>query len=106
MPYQASSLGTLKFSHYRTNEEIGSGEVVVVFCTRDEHLDREVGFKFLRPRTITDKRARKHLHSEGLAFSKLSRLNIDTVWDFDMQKGLAFPGDVMGYIPEPRSARK
>ena len=100
MPEQALSLDTLiglEFSHYRIIEEIGSGGMGVVFRAHDEHLDREVAIKVLHPGTITDEGARKHLHKEALALSKLNHPNIATIYDFDTQRGMDFL--VMEYIP-------
>jgi len=97
---QAQSLDSLiglEFSHYRIIEEIGSGGMGVVFRAHDEHLDREVAIKVLHPGTITDEGARKHLHKEALALSKLNHPNIATIYDFDTQRGMDFL--VMEYIP-------
>jgi eukaryotic-like serine/threonine-protein kinase len=100
MPNQADSLDSLiglEFSHYRIIEEIGSGGMGVVFRAHDQHLDREVAIKVLHPGTITDEGARKHLHKEALALSKLNHPNIATIFDFDTQRGMDFL--VMEYIP-------
>ena len=69
----------------------------MVYRALDAHLDREVAIKFLHPGTITDERARKHLHKEALALSKLNHPNIATIYDFDGQRGIDFL--VMEYIP-------
>ncbi|MBZ5541260.1 MAG: tetratricopeptide repeat protein [Acidobacteriia bacterium] len=100
MPDQVLSLDSLigvELSHYRIIEEIGSGGMGVVFRAHDEHLDREVAIKVLLPGTITDEWARKHLHKEALALSKLNHPNIATIFDFDTQGGIDFL--VMEYIP-------
>jgi serine/threonine protein kinase/tetratricopeptide (TPR) repeat protein len=94
------SLIGLEFSHYRILEEIGSGGMGVVFRARDEHLDREVAVKVLHPGTITDEGARKHLHKEALALSKLNHPNVATIYDFVSQGGIDFL--VMEYIPGVR----
>ena len=97
---QAQSLDSLiglQFSHYRIIEEIGSGGMGVVYRAHDQHLDREVAIKVLHPGTITDEGARKHLHKEALALSKLNHPNIATIHDFDTQRGMDFL--VMEYIP-------
>jgi tetratricopeptide (TPR) repeat protein/predicted Ser/Thr protein kinase len=100
MPDQVLSLDSLigvELSHYRIIQEIGSGGMGVVFRAHDEHLDREVAIKVLHPGTITDEGARKHLHKEALALSKLNHPNIATIHDFDTQGGIDFL--VMEYIP-------
>src|SRR5512137_2182625 len=100
MSNQAESLESLiglEFSHYRIIEEIGSGGMGVVFRAHDQHLDREVAIKVLHPGTIADEGARRHLHKEALALSKLNHPNIATIYDFDTQRGMDFL--VMEYIP-------
>lgn len=70
MPDQVFSVEAfigLEFSHYRTNEEIGSGEMGVFFRAHDQHLDREVAIKVLSSGTLTDETTRKHFHKETLA---------------------------------------
>jgi tetratricopeptide (TPR) repeat protein/TolB-like protein/tRNA A-37 threonylcarbamoyl transferase component Bud32 len=107
MPDQALSLGSLvglELSHYRIIEEIGSGGMGVVFRARDHHLDREVAIKVLHPGTLSDEGARKHLHKEALALSKLNHPNIATIFDFDSQAGIDFL--VMEYIPGVRLNEK
>jgi len=104
---QAQSLDSLiglQFSHYRIIEEIGSGGMGVVYRAHDQHLDREVAIKALHPGTITDEGARKHLHKEAQALSKLNHPNIATIHDFDTQRGMDFL--VMEYIPGVRLNEK
>ena len=93
----ADSFIGLELSHYRIIEKIGSGGMGVVFRAHDAHLNREVAIKMLSPGTLTDEGARKHLHKEALALSKLNHPNIATVHDFDTKKGVDFL--VMEYIP-------
>lgn len=82
--------------HYRIIEKIGAGGMGEVYRAQDEHLDREVAIKFVRPQTDLDEHARKLLHKEAIALSKLSHSNIATIHDFDTQKGLDFL--VMEYV--------
>ncbi len=99
MAEQASSLASLnglQLSHYRIIEEIGSGGMGVVYRAQDKHLDREVAIKVLHPGTITDESARRHLHKEATALSKLNHPNIATIFDFDSEQGIDFL--VMEYI--------
>jgi serine/threonine protein kinase len=91
------SLIDIDLSHYRIIEEIGSGGMGVVYRARDAHLDREVAIKVLRPGTISDETARKHLRKEAQVLSKLNHPNIATVYDFDIQGAVDFL--VMDYIP-------
>lgn len=76
--------------HYRIVEKIGAGGMGVVYRAHDEHLDREVAIKVIHPRTVLDEHARKLLHKEAVALSKLNHPNIATIYDFDTQQGLDF----------------
>jgi len=76
--------------HYRVLEKIGAGGMGVVYRARDEHLDREVAIKLLRPGTLTDSSARHRFHNEARALSKLNHSNIATIHDFDSQDGTDF----------------
>lgn len=82
--------------HYSILDKIGSGGMGVVYRARDEHLGREVAIKILRQQTIRDEHARKLLHKEAVALSKLNHPNIATIHDFDTQQGLDFL--VMEYV--------
>lgn len=83
--------------HYRVIEKIGSGGMGVVYSAHDEHLDREVAIKVLRPGTLADGSSRRHFRKEALALSKLNHPNIATIHDFDTQQDVDFL--VMEYIP-------
>ena len=83
--------------HYRITEKIGSGGMGVVYRARDEHLDRRVAIKVLRPGTLADESSRRHFRFEALALSKLNHPNIATIYDFDTQQDLDFLA--MEYIP-------
>ena len=83
--------------HYRIAEKIGAGGMGEVFRAYDQHLDRDVAIKVLRPGTLGDESARKRFHKEALTLSKLNHPNIATIHDFDTQQGVDFL--VMEYIP-------
>jgi len=83
--------------HYRIVEEIGQGGMGVVYRAHDERLDRDVALKVLPAGTLTDERARRRFHSEGLALSKLNHPNIQTVHDYDTQGSIDFL--VTEYVP-------
>jgi serine/threonine protein kinase/Flp pilus assembly protein TadD len=82
--------------HYRILDKIGAGGMGEVYRAQDEHLDREVAIKVLHERTILNDPARKLLHKEAAALSKLNHSNIATIYDFDTQHGLDFL--VMEYV--------
>lgn len=76
--------------HYRILEKIGAGCMGEVYRAHDEHLGREVAIKVLRERTFFHKDARKLLHKEGVALSRLNHPNIATIYDLDTQNGVDF----------------
>ena len=76
--------------HYRILEKIGTGGMGEVYRAHDEHLGREVAIKVLRERPIFREGARKRLHKEAAALSKLNHSNIATIYDFDSQNGVDF----------------
>ena len=82
--------------HYRIIKQIGSGGMGVVYRAHDDHLDREVAIKMLRPGTLADESSRKHFRKEALALSKLNHPNIATIHDFDIRQDVDFL--VMEYI--------
>ena len=84
-------------SHYRIVEQIGAGGMGEVYRARDEHLNREVAIKILRPGTLSDEHSRKQFHKEATALSRLNHPNIATIFDFDTQEDVDFL--VMEYIP-------
>jgi serine/threonine-protein kinase len=86
-----------RLGHYRIAEKIGAGGMGQVYRAQDEHLDREVAIKVLRPGTLADEHARKRFRKEALALSKLNHPNVATIHDFDRQRGLDFL--VLEYIP-------
>ena len=97
-PFIGQTLG-----HYRIVEKIGGGGMGEVYRAQDEHLDREVAIKFVRSQANLDEHARKLLHKEALALSKLNHSNIATIHDFDTQQGLDFL--VMEYVKGETLAR-
>jgi serine/threonine protein kinase len=77
-------------SHYRLVERIGEGGMGVVYRARDEHLERDVAVKVLRPGAVGDESARNRFRKEALALSQLNHPNIATIYDFDTQDGVDF----------------
>ncbi len=86
----------LELGHYRIVEKIGEGGMGEVYRARDQHLDRDVAIKVLPHGSLIDETARRQLHKEAIALSKLNHPNIATVHDFDTQKNVDFL--VMEYI--------
>src|SRR5512146_1817576 len=76
--------------HYRILEKIGEGGMGVVYCARDERLERDIALKVLPRGALTDAGARQRFRQEALALSRLNHPNIATVHDFDTQEGIDF----------------
>jgi serine/threonine protein kinase len=76
--------------HYRIVEETGRGGMGVVYRAHDERLDRDVALKVLPAGSLSDERARRRFHKEGLALSKLNHPNIQTIHDYDTQGNVDF----------------
>ena len=84
-------------SHYRLLDRVGEGGMGVVFRAHDEHLDRDVAVKVLRPGRLGDQAARERFRTEALALSRLSHPNVETAHDFDTAEGQDFL--VMEFVP-------
>lgn len=82
-------IGT-RLGHYVIKEQIGAGGMGVVYRARDERLARDVAVKVLPSGSLSDEVARKRLHREALALSRLNHPNIETVYDFDTQAGVDY----------------
>ncbi|HEU5153267.1 MAG TPA: protein kinase, partial [Gemmatimonadales bacterium] len=76
--------------HYRVLERVDAGGMGVVFRARDEHLERDVALKVIRPGLLEDENARKRFKKEALALSRLNHPNVGAVYDFNHQDGMDF----------------
>jgi eukaryotic-like serine/threonine-protein kinase len=90
--------------HYRIEQQIGAGGMGVVYRAHDQRLNREVALKLLPAVLHGDQTAHKRLHKEALALSKLNHPNIAQIYDFDIDKGIAFL--IMEYVKGDTLARK
>jgi eukaryotic-like serine/threonine-protein kinase len=77
-------------SRYRVLEELGAGGMGVVYRAHDEHLDRDVAIKVLRPGALNDDEARRRFRDEARVLSRLSHPGISTIFDFDSRDGLDY----------------
>ncbi|HEY6868081.1 MAG TPA: protein kinase, partial [Candidatus Eisenbacteria bacterium] len=85
-------------SHYRILHRLAAGGMGVIYCARDERLEREVALKVLPEGVIADAETRARFRNEALALSRLNHPGIATVFDFD-SSGDGTDFLVMEYVP-------
>jgi serine/threonine protein kinase len=85
MPRVSASIPLIgqTFGHYRILRQLGAGGMGVVFCARDERLERDVAVELLPQGALSDSGRRKRFRHEALALSRLNHPNIAHVYDFD-----------------------
>jgi alkyl hydroperoxide reductase subunit AhpC len=81
-------------SHYRIEEEVGSGSFSTVYRARDLTLDRDVALKIFK--TADPSRSKKAL-VEARAAASLSHQNVGTIFAVDAAEGAAMIA--MEYLP-------
>ena len=86
-----------QLGQFRIVEKVGAGGMGEVYRARDERLHRDVALKVLPPGTLSDPSARRVVHREALALSRLNHPAIATVHDFQTLDGMDFI--IMEYIP-------
>ena len=87
----------MTLSHYRILHHVAAGGMGVVYCARDERLDREVALKVLPEGALADAPARARFRNEARALSRLNHPGIATIFEFDSENGTDFL--VMEYVP-------
>jgi len=91
-------------THYRILHRVAAGGMGVIYCARDERLEREVALKVLPEGALADPSARARFRNEALALSRLNHPAIATIFDFDSEGGTDFL--VMEYVPGTTLAEK
>lgn len=88
---------TLLNNRYQLEKSLGTGGMAIVYCARDEMLERTVAIKVLREDFSIDPGFRKRFHQEAKAAANLSHPNIVTIHDFGLEANRLFI--VMEYVP-------
>ena len=93
MPKLATSLrverGTLIAGTYRLGETLGEGGMGIVFCARDEQLERDVAIKLIRPELLTND-LRERFLVEARAMARVSHPNVLPIYSFGAHEGAPF----------------
>ena len=91
-------------SHYRILNRVAAGGMGVIYCARDERLERDVALKVLPEGALADPSARARLRNEAIALSRLNHPGIATIFELDSEGGTDFL--VMEYVPGVTLAEK
>ena len=87
---QIFSIGDKIDGRYNISGHLGYGGMAQVFKAHDEHLDREVALKILRPHLTENDEARFRFRREIKALARLSYPGIVSIYDLGREKHVYF----------------
>ena len=90
------AIGTVLSGRYEIIEKIGTGGMAVVYCAKDQKLDRNVTVKVLKEEFVGDEDFKSRFKTEARAAAKLSHPNIVNVYDVGEDNGVQYI--VMEYV--------
>lgn len=90
------AVGTVLSGRYEIIEKIGTGGMAVVYCAKDQKLDRNVTVKVLKEEFVGDEDFKSRFKTEARAAAKLSHPNIVNVYDVGEDNGVQYI--VMEYV--------
>ena len=78
------------YGRYRLLDRLGEGGMGVVYAAYDEHLERKVALKLIRPNRLTSAEARERTLREARALARLSHPNVVHVYEVGELEGQLF----------------
>ncbi|MGE4215158.1 MAG: Stk1 family PASTA domain-containing Ser/Thr kinase [Anaerotignaceae bacterium] len=90
------AIGTVLSGRYEIIEKIGTGGMAVVYCAKDQKLDRNVTVKVLKEEFVGDEDFKARFKTEARSAAKLSHPNIVNVYDVGEDNGVQYI--VMEYV--------
>ena len=79
-----------RLGQYEIVERLGGGGMAVVYRAVQQPLGREVALKALSPELFEDEGFVKRFEAEAKTLAKLDHPNILTIYDFEMNEGVAY----------------
>jgi tetratricopeptide (TPR) repeat protein/tRNA A-37 threonylcarbamoyl transferase component Bud32 len=78
------------YGRYRLLNRLGEGGMGVVYAAYDDHLERKVALKLIRPSRLTSAEARERTLREARALARLSHPNVVHVYEVGELEGQLF----------------
>ena len=77
-------------SHYTLLEELGRGELQIVYRARDDKLNREVALKILPPELVSEPGKKQRFVQEARDAASLEHPHVGVIHDIDEDDGVLF----------------